>query len=766
MLSRYIQTIQSHYFRFIIVSLAIIFIAASGVSRLSITNDFRIFFGKDNPQLQAFEQLEYNFGKQDTLYFFIQANKGDVFELPVISLIWELTDAAWSLPYAERVNSLSNYQHTEALGDDLTTDYLVPDLSRLNAAYLQRIRKIVMNEPALISNLIARDARSTGVRVQLNLPVTNAKAPDEAVHAARDLLDKLQKKYPQITLSLAGSTVAGVTLGEAVEQDLSTLVISSYLVIILLLLLLLRSIRGMLITVSLITLSTLATMGIYGWMGKTLTPVAGWVPSIVMTIAVADSVHILITYFHGLRLGQDKQEAIAHSLRINARPVFITSLTTIIGVLCLNFSDSPPYQDLGNMIALGTFIAYMLTMTFMPALLYWLQLGKHHRNRGPSKTMNTIARLVIKFKGALLVFFGILLVFLVSFIPRNELTEQWHEYFDESFPLRQTVELINKEMTGVHYIRYVLESKESNGIHDPTYLQTVEKFSQWLRQQPGVSYVNSLTDISKRLNRTVHEDKPEWYRVPDSRELASQLFLLYEIGLPKELNLDDLVNHDRSASLVTTIINKTDSEFLIRLDQRAQQWLKDNTRNIHYTDGTGLDMVFAHINHRNIRSLLKGTFLALVLISLVLIVSLKSVKLGLLSLIPNLAPAAMAYGTWGLLVGKVDMSASVVICMSLGIVVDDTVHFLSKYLYARREQGLDVVESLLYSFHTVGMALIVTTTVLVSGFLVLVASHFSPTWVSGLLMAITLSYALIADFFFLPPLLMVLNKFSKKQTVQ
>jgi predicted RND superfamily exporter protein len=758
MLDRYIHFVQTRYLPIILISLGIIVLMSLGITKLSITNDFRIYFGKDNPQLTAFEQLEQTYGKQDTLYFFLEPDQGDVFNKRAIELIWSLTESAWQLPYAERVNSLSNYQHTEAQGDDLLTAYLVSDPAQIDQHAVHRIRKIILSEPALLHNLIAADARSTGVRVQLNLPENQPRATDEAVQAAYELMHSMQQQYPYIKISLAGSATAGVTLGEAVQQDLSTLVFSSYTIIILLLLVLLRSIRGMLITVALITLSTLATMGTYGWLGKTLTPVAGWVPSIIMTIAVADSVHILITYFHGLRIGQDKYQAIAHSLRINARPVFITSLTTIIGVLCLNFSDSPPYQDLGNMIALGALYAYLLTISLLPAVLFRFQLGKHHSNKGQSKLMSFIAQMVIQYRHIFLLLVGSTFVILASFITNNELTERWHEYFDESFPLRTTVESINNKLTGVHYIHYVLDSEENNGIHEPEYLNTVEDFSNWLRKQPGVAYVGSLTDISKRLNRTLHADNPQWYRIPDNRPLAAQLFLLYEIGLPRELNLDNLVNLNRSASLVTTILHKTDSEFLLDLDHRAQQWLQQHATGIKYSEGTGLDMIFAHINHRNIRSLLTGTVLALILISFVLIIALQSVKLGLLSLIPNLVPAAMAYGTWGLLVGRVDMSASVVICMSLGIVVDDTVHFLSKYLYARRQQHLDTVASLQYAFQTVGMALMVTTIVLVCGFLVLVGSHFSPTWVSGSLMAITLSYALLADFFFLPPILILFQR--------
>lgn len=763
MLTRYTNWLIQQHKLVVILSLFFVIAIGTGVKNLSSTNDFRVYFSQDNPQLVAFETLEKTFGKQDSLFFFIQPKDENIFSQQALTLIWELTEKAWNLPYAQRVNSLTNYQHTAVDGDDLNTDYLLEDLSALNPAKIASIKNIVLNEPTLINFLTNKKGTVTGIQVRLNLPKDKTKATDQNVFAARELRAQFEKRYPDIKINLGGSSTAGVSLGEAVAQDISTLVIWSYLVIITALLILLRSLRGMIATVLLITFSTLVTMGIYGWFHYTLTPVAGWVPSIVMTIAVADSVHILITYFHSLRHGMKHHDAIRESLRINFNPVFITSLTTIIGVLCLNFSDSPPYRDLGNMVALGVFIAFILSMTFLPAILAWFSIGKSHIGRGTNVFMDNFANWIIAKRRTLLFSMSIFVVIIASFIPNNELTERWHEYFDESFEIRNTVEVVDKKLSGVHYLRYLIDSNEEGGIHEPAYLNTLNNFSHWLKQQNKVVYVSSITDISKRLNKTLHEDKKEWYKIPDNRQLASQLFLLYELGLPRELNLDNMVNHNRTATMVTVIVNKTDSEFLLDLDRRAQAWLKQYAKKYKTSEATGLDMVFAHINHRNIRSLLKGTLVALILISFVLIFALKSVRLGLISLIPNLTPAALAYGTWGIFIGKIDLSASIVICMSLGIVVDDTVHFLSKYLRARREKNFDVNEGMRYAFNTVGVALIITTAVLVSGFLVLSGSHFSPTWVSGLLLAITLSYALLTDFLLLPPLLTVLDKKLYKQ---
>lgn len=757
MLQRYTDNIIQYHKWIVFISLLIVIALGAGAKNLTATSDFNIYFSDTNPQLVAFKDLEKTYGKQDSLTFFIQPANQNLFTKENLTLIYKLTEKAWDLPYATRVNSLTNYQHTAVDGDDLNTDYLLDDPDLLSPGKIQYIKNVILNEPSLINLLTDKNGQVTGINVRLTMPEDISKANSKTVLAARELRQQFSQDYPDVKINIGGSSVAGVSLSDAVATDMSTLVIGSYLIIIITLIILLRSLRGTIATLLLITFSIVITMGIYGWFGYTMAPVAGWVPSIIMTIAVADSVHVLISYFHSIRSGMNRDDALHESIRINLNPIFITSLTTMIGVLCLNFSDSPPFQDLGNMVALGVLIAFVLSMTLLPALITWMSIDKSQISRSANVWMDSFANWVILQRYKILIVLSAFSLVIASFVNNNVLTEEWHNYFDSSFEIRNTVDGVNNKLSGVHYLRYIIKSGKENGIHEPEYLNTIENFSNWLKQQDKVAHVTSLADISKRLNKNLHEDQHSWYRIPDSRELAAQLFLLYETGLPRELNIDDLVNHNRDTTLVTLIVHKTDSEFLLDLDRRAQGWLKQHANQYVTSEATGLDMIFAHINHRNIRSLLKGTLVALVLISFVLIIALQSIRLGLISLIPNLVPAALAYGTWGIFVGKIDMSASIVICMSLGIVVDDTVHFLSKYLRARREKGYNVNEGMRYAFNTVGVALMITTAVLVSGFLVLAASHFSPTWVSGLLLAITLSYALVTDFLLLPPLLTILD---------
>ena len=757
MFERYAQfVIKRPYLVFFALTIVILLLSAR-LPQLTVTSDLRVYFSKDNPQLQAFELTEATYGKQDNIVFFIAPYEGDIFHKRILSLVHELTERGWRFPYARRVNSLSNYQHTYAEEDTVTTEFLINSPDSLTEEKIKAIKDTALSEIYLVNNIVAKDGRATAIEILIDLPSDSQKGNNVATQHAREVLAEFRDRYPDVEIRITGSAPANVQLEEAVQQDLRQLVITSYLIIIIGLLIFLRSITGTFITVLTITGAILGTMGIYAWLGRTLTPVAGFVPSIVMTIAVADSVHILVSYFYERRQGFTKQRAVHEALRINALPVFITTVTTIIGVLMLNFSDSPPYRDLGNMIAIGVAFAYVFTMLLIPALLIILPTKQIIKHQLFHQNMNLFADWVIQHRRKLLYGIGISVAICTIFISNNSLTERWHNYFDHTFDERQAIEAINSRLSGAHIFRYSVDTHISDGINDPAYLQALDRFTQWYRQQEGVAYAASISDTLKRLNKNMHNDNPGWYRLPEKRDLTAQYLLLYELSLPLGLGLDNSINQRRSATQMLVMLKKTDSEKLLEIDRRARAWAAENTPTLLVEEATGLDMVFANINHRNIRSLLKGTALALILISFILIGVLRSVRLGLISMLPNLAPAALAYGTWGLLVGEIDLSASVVITMTLGIVVDDTVHFLTKYMRARREKGLDASEGIRYAFNTVGVALTITTTVLVSGFLVLAFSHFSPTSTTGTLLALTLSFALLVDFLLLPPLLMTFD---------
>ncbi|WP_420590894.1 efflux RND transporter permease subunit [Bacterioplanoides sp.] len=759
MLERYIRWVIAQRKWLTVITFLAVAIITFGASKLTFTSDFRTYFGPDNPQLLAFENMERTFSKQENVFFYVRAKEGDIFTNRGLALIETLTNKGWELPHSQRVTSLQNYQHTDVEEDELMIDYLYEEAMDLDSSQLQRIKNITFDEPTMIHRLISEDGASTGVTVRTVLPEEMTReASGEVVNAARDLANTLRPEYPDFDIMIGGSLASNVTMGEAIKQDIENLLGLSYLIMIIAMVILLRTFSGMILTLMIISFSVLSTIGLFGWLGFTMTPPTGFVPTAILTIAVADTIHILITYYYELTHGRSKLEAIQEALRINFSPVFITSITTIIGVLCLNTSDSPPYQDMGNMIAAGVFFAWIYSITFLPAMLAIMPAPKGKAVNNEPTGMIAFADFVIKHYKPLFVAMLVLILAVGVQVNRNIITERWHEFFDETFEVRNTLEATNDSLGGLHRIFFVLDSKEEGGINSPAFLQQADDFSKWLATQNKVTSVDSLTDIIKRLNKNLHENDQDWYQIPESRELSAQYLLLYELSLPLGLGLDDTINNARSAIRMSVAFSKADSIYILELEQKALEWLDANAPAIHVNEGTGLDIVFANLTFRNIGSMMSGTSMALVLISFLLIFALRSFKIGMISLVPNIVPAVLAYGIWGMINGQIDTAISVVVCLSLGIVVDDTVHFLSKYLRARREKGYSAEEAIRYAFSAVGTALIVTSTVLIGGFMVMQFSHFNPSNHMGMLLAITILVALLVDFLFLPPLLMFLDR--------
>jgi predicted RND superfamily exporter protein len=369
-----------------------------------------------------------------------------------------------------------------------------------------------------------------------------------------------------------------------------------------------------------------------------------------------------------------------------------------------------------------------------------------------------LAEFIIKNRRSVFWIMACTIVVLVSGMSRLELNDNFLKYFSHKYEVRRATDFMQENLRGWDIIEYSFDSGEPGGIHKPEYLAKVDEFAQWYRKQPKVTFVSTITDTIKTLNRNMHGDDPSYYTIPDSRELAAQYLLLYELSLPFGQDLNSQIDVKKSATRFIVFLKNTTAREQRDMDASAREWLKKNAPPHMFTYGSGLSIIWAHISQRNIESMLGASFGALVLISAILILALRNIRLGLLSLIPNLAPAFMAFGIWGMLVGQVGLGLSVVVSLTLGIVVDDTIHFLSKYQRARRESNLDPADAVRYAFNTVGTAMWVTSLALVAGFAVLTASGYTVNAQMGLLSAITISLALLLDFFFLPALLLIMDR--------
>ncbi|MEW8534955.1 MAG: MMPL family transporter [Candidatus Thiodiazotropha endolucinida] len=572
---------KESFFRFVLnnrllvifLAIAISLLMGSGIQHLAFSNDYRMFFSEENPQLKAFEQLQNTYTKNDNVLFVIAPKDGKVFTRETLTAVAELTKESWQIPYSLRVDSITNFQHTHAEGDDLIVEDLVLDPQSLNDEDLAEKQRIATSDPLLVNRLISPSAHTTGVNVTVQLPGKKLTEVPEVANRAREMAKNIEAAYPNIDIHLTGMVMMNNAFPSASQDDMTSLYPIMFAAVILVLVVMLRSIPGTLSTVIIIILMIIATMGLTGWLGIKMSPPTTTVPIVIMTLAIADCVHILVNFLHFMRDGQNKYEAMMESLRINLQPIFLTTLTTAIGFLSLNFSEAPPFRDLGNMAAMGVVLAFFLSITFLPAMMMLLPVKALSGDTLGSIAMVRFSDFVVRYKKQLLWGMGMVVLLLISQIPNNRLDDQFVKYFDETITFRQATDYTTENLTGIYLIEYSLESGETGGISDPQFLQRVEEFANWYRQQPHVLHVNSITDIMKRLNRNMHADNDDWYRLPDQRDLSAQYLLLYEFSLPFGLDLNNQINVKKSATRFTVTMESISTTQLLEIEERAQAWL-------------------------------------------------------------------------------------------------------------------------------------------------------------------------------------------------
>ena len=755
-LDRIVDLILGRRWSTVALATAVMLLMTGGARFITTTNDYRMMFSEDNPELVAFDALEQTYSESNKALIAIAPGDGTVFSRGALGAIEQLTEAAWQAPYSSRVDSLTNYSHSEAVGDDLTVEPLVDGAGALSDAELANVEAIALDSIETAGRLVSENGRVGAVSINFFLPDELDAAVVEITDYLNATLDEARANHPDIDYYLTGDVVMNRAFADATQDDLRRLMPIVFVVIVAAAALLLRSLLGTLAIVIVLMFVVNTTLGLAGWLGTEFSPTNAGVPIIVMAVTVAYAVHIVSVALMHMSHGLDKRNAIAESMRHNATPVFLTSLTTAIGFLSLNASDSPPFHVLGNLVAFGVFCAFCYCMILLPAILSLLPLRAPPLREGKSLFFDRLATFVIGRRTLLLWSVGAVAVVLIMGIPRNEISETWTRYFDDRYEFRRHTDFVIENLTGLDSLEYSLSAGREGGITDPEYLSTVDAFAEWFREQPEVTHVQAFPDIMKRLNRNMNGDDPAFHRLPEDSQLAAQYLLLYEFSLPFGIDLNDRIDVSKSATRMTAVAADLSGGELRALDERAQAWLQANAPDMA-TAASGITMIFAHLSQRNIESMLRGTIIAMSLISLILILVLRNIRIGLISLLPNFIPAAVSFGLWGYLVGRVGMAASVVTVVAFGIIVDDTIHFLTKYLKARR-QGLPAPEAVRYTFGAVGHALTTTTVVLSLGFLVFTASGFELSWALGILVSMTIVIALLTDFLLLPTLLMAIDR--------
>jgi uncharacterized protein len=732
-------------------------VACLGLPALTITSDTRVFFANDNPQRLHLEDFEKTYTQNNNILFVISAKSGTMITKAHLSALIDFTNLAWQLPHVSRVDSLTNFPHIETLDDEFIIGDLVEDARSLDRPGLDKIRQISGTDPQLKNRLISKDLTTAGVNANFTLPENGSGPINQINDAAKEAVETFERLHPDLTLYYTGNVALMQVFSLAAISDIKFLLPISLLVILLVLLLTLRSIQETFVLSGILSLSAGVATGILGWINHPLDIATVVAPVIIMTLAMASCVHVVTAVHRHLRHSGDQREAIEKGLAENFHPIAMTSLTTIIGFLALNFADAPPFRMLGNLVIAGILVNFVFTFTLLPIFLNTMTL-KNRASTSPFLRKN-LANSIQTHRVSTVVL-GLFFITTASLgIFRITLDDDFIRYFDTRFPYRQASDYAEAHLTGLNILEFDVKSGKEDGVFDPDYQNSVDQFTIWLRAQEKVANVTSVTDFTRKLHANLDPENAAKNPIPSDRAQIAQYYLLLDLGLPEGRSLSDILSTDQSSSRVTAILRGGTSGDLRRLNTKAAVWLRDNTEVLSNT-GISINVLFAHLSLNNIRSMINGTLVSFVLISIVITILLRSMTLGFLSLVANSIPALVGFGVWGVMVGTVNLGASVLVAMTLGIVVDDTIHFLLAYQTARKS-GKTSSDAAADAMEAVGPAMIITTIALIAGFGVLALSGFDVNKTLGTFTAIIIAVALAVDLLLLPAALSLLDRKAK-----
>jgi len=548
---------------------------------------------------------------------------------------------------------------------------------------------------------------------------------------------------------------------EAMQRDMGSLVPLTLLVALLVVGVATRSVTGTAGTMVVVVLAIITAMGAAGYLGIQFTAPIAAVPTMIMTLGVADSVHVLSAAQRAMARGLPKRAALRESLALNTVPVIVTGATTAVGFLSMNSSEVPPFRDLGNMTAIAILAACALSLTVLPALLLLLPFRVAERTERitrPVAFLGYVADFVAARHRVVLVGGAALALATGVLATRNELNDEFVKYLDPRIAFRRDTDHLSERLTGIYTVEYSVGAGRSGGITDPAYLALLEGFRRWLESQPHVTHVSAFDEVAKRINRAMHGDSAAHYRIPESAAEAAQYLLLYEMSLPYGLDLNNQINVDKSATRVVVTVENLPSERLIALTEAGEAWLREHGPASAATRGISMPLIFAHLVRRQIHSMLTGTVWSVLLIVGLLTLVLRSARYGAVSVVAITVPIVAAFGAWALVKGQITGGLALVAGMSIGIIDDDVVHLISKYRVAVEEHGLGAREAVRWALGTAGWDLTVTSAALIAGFLVLSQSSFGLFFDLAKLTAITIAISLVFNLVFLPALLVWLEE--------
>ncbi|AGF77784.1 putative RND superfamily exporter [Desulfocapsa sulfexigens DSM 10523] len=761
----------------LILILTIVLPLISQIPRLKLDTSNEVFFRPDDRVLIDYNTFRNQFGKDEFIVIGIQTP--NIFDMEFLARLKDLHhELETDVPYLDEVTSLINIRNTRGETDELIVeDFLETwpqnqtDLDTLtaraqkNSLYKNFILTEALDMTAIVIKPLPCDPDITAGLIEEGTcqPMTNVQNR-EMVTSITPILEKYNAK--DFSIAISGMPVVIEYLNLALEKDLGIIIPATFVIVLLFLILLFRRISGVMYPLLIFILSLLSAVGVMGFLNIPMNNITTILPSFLLVVSISDAVHIMALFYPAYHKTGDKKEAIVHAMKHAGLPILMTSLTTAGGLVSFMAAKVAPIADLGVVTPVAVFLALIYTILLIPALFAIFPVKRRETHGSGTEKLDLlferIARLTCCRQGLVISLFAIVLLVAAIGVSQVRFEHNALKWFPENSTLRKDTELIDQQMRGTVSFDVVIDTGRADGLYDSEFIKALEKtvikFSDYTTEDLYVGKVLSLITILKETNRALHENSQEMYTVPDDRKLIAQELFLFQLSGSDDL--DELVDQQFSKTRLTMHVPYRDTSkyknFMADIEMELHKNFPDCTVTI-----TGINALFVEILNNVMSTMIRSYSIALILISLLMIIMLGKLRMGLLSMIPNLFPIIVVIGLMGWLRIPLDLGTVLIGSITIGLVVDDTIHFLhnfGKYFDQLGDPALATARTL----KSVGRAMMVTSFVLAGGFLCNMLSKLTLNKNTGILVAATILIALITDFLLAPAILSLV--YTKKKS--
>lgn len=732
----------------LLTALSVWFIA--GLSDVRFDYDFEKFFPADDPETQFFNQYRETFGSDNDFIIIGLANDGGIFEQSFLTQLAALTDSLKTASHVTHVTSPTNIKQLrfDPLFDTpIERPYLRFDQPEHYAQDSTRI----FEQPGLVGSIFSPNGKAVAVFVKTENYISKKKA--DVLSAD---LDRIFSHFDFDEVHIAGRAPGQAYYVELLQNEFILFISLSIVLITVFLVIAFRSFWGVWVPLLVVLMAVVWTVGLLAHLGKPLGIMLNILPVIIFVVGVSDVVHLVTRYFEVLRSGAQKMQALKTAFREVGFATFLTSLTTGIGFLTLTTSPIVPINEFGLYTAIGILLAFILAFTLLPSVLALSKVPSavHHPTNKYfwEKQLRKLFGLVIRRRSAILfASAGVLLVSLVgvSLIKSDNFLL---EDLRESDPMKQQFRFLEENFGGVRPFEMHLTAGEDANIWDFEVLREIDKLSSYLDTAYGVQAQISALQVVKSLNQATHNGKVAHYKLPDTPEQYQKLTRKMDIAEQSGM-LRAVVSTDGKYGRIGGRIPDLGNVAVSKLDQKLADFYaaEINPELLRYRL-TGTSVLIDINNEALSTNMVYGLLIAFGVIAIIMGVLFKSLRMVLITLIPNILPLLMIAAIMGYFGITLKVSTSIIFTIAFGIAVDDTIHFMSK-LKLELMKGKSIHYAIKRTFFSTGKAIVVTSIILCAGFILLIGSEFLGTFYIGLLISMMLLFAVLSDLLLLPALL-------------